>query len=119
MRILVVSGEELIILFPVCLKLNNGLTALLLFFIYFNCCAKQNVFITFERRMYMFCGYALFQDLRVLFVPWIFAMILATIVDVAHGVYLYGLDTVIMHTTHLNTITSIVIRSVPTVNIND
>lgn len=69
--------------------------------------------------MYIFSGYSLFQDLRVLFVPWIFAMILATIVDVAHGVYLYGLDTVNMHTNHLYTITSIVIPSVPTVKIND
>jgi len=39
----------------------------------------------------------MFQDLRVLFVPWIFAMILATTVDVAHSIYLYGLDTVNMH----------------------
>jgi len=39
----------------------------------------------------------MFQDLRVLFVPWIFAMILATTVDVAHSIYLYGLDTVNIH----------------------
>ncbi|XP_060839106.1 uncharacterized protein LOC132920618 [Rhopalosiphum padi] len=36
----------------------------------------------------------IYFDLRVLFVPWIFAMILATTVDVAHSIYLYGVDTV-------------------------
>ncbi|XP_050419785.1 uncharacterized protein LOC126832833 isoform X2 [Adelges cooleyi] len=36
----------------------------------------------------------IYFDLRVMFVPWIFAMITATFVDVAHSVYLYGLDTV-------------------------
>lgn len=65
---------------------------------------------TFEWKMYVFSGYALFQDLRVLFVPWIFVMILATIVDVAHAVYMYGLDTVNIHDFY--TITSVVIRSV-------
>ncbi|XP_025417070.1 uncharacterized protein LOC112688205 isoform X2 [Sipha flava] len=36
----------------------------------------------------------IYFDLRVLFIPWIFAMFLATAVDVAHSIYLYGLDTV-------------------------
>lgn len=36
----------------------------------------------------------MFQDLRVLFVPWIFAIIIATTVDVTHSIYLYGNNTV-------------------------
>jgi len=39
----------------------------------------------------------MFQDLRVLFVPWIFSIILASIVDAAHSVYIIGLNTVNMH----------------------
>lgn len=36
----------------------------------------------------------IYFDLRVLFVPWIFSIILASIVDAAHSVYIIGLNTV-------------------------
>ncbi|XP_022182288.1 uncharacterized protein LOC111042107, partial [Myzus persicae] len=35
----------------------------------------------------------IYFDLRVLFVPWIFAIIIATTVDVTHSIYLYGNNT--------------------------